>query len=61
MKRYGISSYGELLENWNPGQILLAVDAIFWNSPKEKEKYRESDYQIASAPMLSARQLAGLE
>lgn len=39
MHRYGITSYGDFITRWTRGQVYLAIDGIFWNSPLEKERY----------------------
>ncbi len=39
MHRYGIQSFEALISAWNRGQIYLAIDGAFWNSPKEKDKW----------------------
>lgn len=61
MKRYGISSLEVFMREWNPGQVLLAVDAMFWGERKEADKFTDSPYQLATARPLTARMLAGLE
>lgn len=61
MKEYRIASLEEFMTTWNPAQLLLAIDAAFWNGRKEADKFMDSPYQVATARPLTARQLAGLE
>ena len=42
MHRYGISSYEEFYSTWSRAQYLVALDAMFWNNPKEKEHYGQA-------------------
>lgn len=67
MKRYGLRSYDELLDTWNAGQVLLALDAIFWSNAKEEKDFRPSKRDLEAFSHanqdrpLTARMLAGLE
>lgn len=67
MHRYGIRTYDELLDTWNPGQVLLAMDAIFWSNPKEEKDFRPSKRELEAfshankGRPITARMLAGLE
>jgi hypothetical protein len=47
------------MREWNAGQVLLAVDAMFWGERKEADKFSDSPYQLATARPLTARMLAG--
>lgn len=49
MKRYGISSYAAFLRDWNRGQLLIALDALYWNEPKERSKYGHAPIELVSA------------
>lgn len=50
MKRYGVRTHHELLTTWNRGQVLIALDALFWNSPKERDKYGRPAIDLKNAP-----------
>jgi hypothetical protein len=39
MERYKIPDYDYFLDHWSLAQVYVAVDAMFWNSLKEKDKY----------------------
>lgn len=39
MKRYCIPSFEVFFATWNRAQFYLAIDAIFWNSAKERDKF----------------------
>lgn len=61
MKRYGVSSMERFMQEWNPAQVLLAVDAMFWNERKEADKFTDSPYELANARPITARMLAGID
>jgi len=60
MERYGLRSFEEFTTTWNRAQLLVAIDAMFWNAAKEREKYGRSPMAADTRSLRAADVFAGL-